>query len=386
VDLSNHRLPNAVRQCHEGYAMTLIPTLQLYIGRRFLAAIAATFVGLAVLIFMVDFVELLRRSGKYESVAAPAWKLATIALLQLPAYVEPLIGFAVLVGSIFALLVLNRRSELIIIRAGGVSVWQFLLPGMVVASTIGLLEFIAYNPMAASALTRSAHLYADVFGRDNSEPEQTTANGWLRQDGADGQSVMKANVATNHGLALAGVTVFAFDPQGHFSARIDASRATLQDGAWLLQDAWVSAFGQEPQKFQNYLLATYLTPERATEAFGDARTISSWKLPDLIKAAEKAKVPATQLKLQYELLLSRPLICAAMVLLAATVSLRSFRSGNITALLITGMVGGFGFFLITEISRQIGVAGMAPPWVVVWLPVVFVNLVSVSVLLYQEDG
>ena len=75
-----------------------------------------------------------------------------------------------------------------------------------------------------------------------------------------------------------------------------------------------------------------------------------------------------------------------MVLLAATVSLRSFRSGNITALLITGMVGGFGFFLMTEISRQIGVAEMAPPWVVVWLPVMFVILVSVSVLLYQEDG
>jgi len=361
--------------------MTLTPILQLYIGRRFLAAIAATFAGLAVLIFMVDFVELLRRAGKYGD--TPLWKLATIALLQLPAYVEPLIGFAVLVGSIFALLVLNRASELVIIRASGMSVWQFLRPGMVVASTIGLLEFIAYNPMAASALARSAHLYLDAFGRDDSVSLST---GWLRQDGADGQSVIKANAATNHGLTLAGVTVFVFDPQGHFSARIDASRGTLQDGAWLLKDAWVSAIGQEPQKFQNYLLATYLTQERATQAFGDARTISSWKLPDLIKDAEKAKVPATQLKLQYELLLSRPLLCAAMVLLAATVSLRSFRSGNITALLITGMVGGFGFFLMTEISRQIGVAGMAPPWVVVWLPVMFVILVSVSVLLYQEDG
>src|ERR1700674_5006563 len=149
--------------------MTLMSTLQLYIGRRFLAAIAATFAGLSVLIFMVDFVGLLRRSGKY--VAAPAWKLAIIALLQLPAYVEPLIGFAILVGSIFALLVLNRRSELVIIRAGGMSVWQFLLPGVVVSSTIGLLEFIAYNPMAAGALTRSAHLYLDAFGRENSVSE-----------------------------------------------------------------------------------------------------------------------------------------------------------------------------------------------------------------------
>ena len=71
--------------------MTLTPVLQLYIGRRFLAAMTATFAGLAVLIFMVDFVELLRRAGKYGD--TPVWKLVNIALLQLPAYVEPLIGF-----------------------------------------------------------------------------------------------------------------------------------------------------------------------------------------------------------------------------------------------------------------------------------------------------
>jgi lipopolysaccharide export system permease protein len=109
-------------------------------------------------------------------------------------------------------------------------------------------------------------------------------------------------------------------------------------------------------------------------------------LPGLIDDAEKAKVPATQLKLQLEQLLSRPLLCAAMVLLAATVSLRSFRSGNITAFLITGMIGGFSFFLITEISRQIGMANFTPPWAALWLPIIFVILVSSSVLLFQEDG
>jgi lipopolysaccharide export system permease protein len=357
-------------------------TIQIYIGRRFLNAIAATFAGLAVLIFLVDFVELLRRAGKYGGV--PAWKLAGIALLHLPSYVEPLIGFAVLVGSISALLNLNRRNELTIVRAGGMSVWQFLRPGLFVASAIGLIELTVYNPMAARALTRSAQIYIEAFGRDSIPSEFAT--GWLRQDGADGQSVINTRAATNHGRTLAGVIVFAFDPKGHFFERIDASRADLRDGAWLLTNAWVSGFGREPQKYDQYLLATYLTPERATAAFGDARTVSSWELPDLIKDAERAKVPATQLKLQFEQLLSRPLLCAAMVLLAATVSLRSFRSGNIATLLITGLIGGFGFFLIAELTRQISAANLAPPWASVWLPIIFVILVSTCVLLYQEDG
>jgi lipopolysaccharide export system permease protein len=52
----------------------------------------------------------------------------------------------------------------------------------------------------------------------------------------------------------------------------------------------------------------------------------------------------------------------------------------------SGMIGGFGFFLASEISRQIGVAGLAPAWAAVWLPVILLLLVSATVLLYQEDG
>ncbi len=55
-------------------------------------------------------------------------------------------------------------------------------------------------------------------------------------------------------------------------------------------------------------------------------------------------------------------------------------------MVITGLVGGFGFFLLSEVSRQVGVAGLAPPWAAIWLPVVLVMIVSATVLLHQEDG
>jgi lipopolysaccharide export system permease protein len=42
--------------------------------------------------------------------------------------------------------------------------------------------------------------------------------------------------------------------------------------------------------------------------------------------------------------------------------------------------------LIAEVSRQIGVAGLAPPWVAVWLPVALVMSIAITVLLHQEDG
>ena len=359
-------------------------TLTGYIARRFFLGIVTTFAVCSLLIFMIDFVELLRQSGKYGEV--PARILAGIALMRLPAYTEFMMGFAVLVGSIGALLFLNRKSELAVMRAGGMSVWQFLWPGMLVALLIGLFGMTVYNPMAAAGRAEAEKRFAEAFGREANLLKTSSGTSWLRQDGTDGESVIGAAAASNRGLTLTGVMVFAYDAEGHFIERVDAARADLKDGYWVLKKAWVSRLGREAEQFDTYLVSTYLTPDRVQDALGTVFSISFWEFPGLIEVAEKAKLSAERLKIQYEVLWSRPILCIAMVLLAATVSLRSFRSGGIQTMVGTGMIGGFGFFLASEISRQIGVAGLAPAWVAVWLPLVLLLIISTTVLLRQEDG
>jgi lipopolysaccharide export system permease protein len=115
-------------------------------------------------------------------------------------------------------------------------------------------------------------------------------------------------------------------------------------------------------------------------------SVSFWDLPGLIEVAENAGLSASRFRVQYELLLSRPLLLMVTVLLAATVSLRSFRGGGVQTMVIAGMLGGFGFFLLSEVSRQIGIAGLAPPAAAVWIPVVVACFGSLTVLLHQEDG
>ena len=358
--------------------------LNRYIRGRFLTAILGTFLLCSVLIFMIDFVEMLRQQGKYGSV--PAWKLAWMTALRLPAYTEFLLAFAVLVGSIGALLMLARKSELTVMRGGGMSAWQFIWPGVSVAAFLGVFAVVAYNPLAASARAEGERLFAEAFGRESNLLRNESGGSWLRQDGTDGQSVISAVAATNRGLSLAGVTVFVYDDAGLFVERIDAARAELKNGYWRVEDAWVARVGREPEKFETYLVSTYLTPERVADALGTIISVSFWDLPGLIEVAEKAKLSSFRLRVQYEILLARPLMCIAMVFLAATVSLRSFRSGGIQTMVVTGMVGGFGFFLLTEVSRQIGVAGFVPPWAAVWLPIWLLMLMTATVLLHQEDG
>ena len=54
-----------------------------------------------------------------------------------------------LVGSIGALVYLNRKSELAVMRAGGMSVGNSYGPGHDVAFAIGLFGMLVYNPVVA---------------------------------------------------------------------------------------------------------------------------------------------------------------------------------------------------------------------------------------------
>ena len=365
--------------------MRIALTLLGYISRRFLVSMLGAFALCATLIFMIDLVELLRESGKFGAV--PAWLIAWMGLLRLPAFAELTLPFTVLVGAIGAFLLLNRGSELTIVRASGMSVWQFMFPGVLVAFLIGVLSVVAFNPFAAAARAEAERVFQKAFGRETSLLSRQTDGGqWLRQDSRDGQSVISSRTASDRGRRLGGVMVLQYDAQGHFVERLDAKLALLREGYWELQDVKVSRFGQEPETYQSYVMSTYLTPERVADALGTVTTVSFWQLPAFIELADKAGRSAQQYRVQYALLLSRPFLLAGMVLLAATVSLRSFRSGGIQTMVITGIVGGIGFFLLAEVSRQVGVSGLASATAAAWVPVLIVCLLSTTVLLHQEDG
>lgn len=366
--------------------ISAVGTLARYFSLRFLLAMLATFAMCCVLIFFVDFIEMLRRAGNYSG-DIPGILLAWMTLLRLPSFSELVLPFAVLIGTIVIFLMLSRSSELVVLRAAGVSVWQFTLPALLVAFLLGIAFITTYNPLAAVARAEGERLYAVAFGRDESLLKASKgASAWLREDGADGPSVVHAQQVLNQGLELTGVTIFQYAPNHALTERIEAKSAVLKEGRWELEDAWVSAVAEEPAFYPHYLVSTYLTPTQVRDSLGTVYSISFWELPNFIQIAEKAGLPATQYRVQYQLLLSRPFLLMTMVLIAATCSLKSFRFGNVQINAIFGLAAGFAFFVFAEISRNFAMAGLTSPVAAAWVPVVIAGSLALTVLLYKEDG
>ncbi|NOU08185.1 MAG: LptF/LptG family permease, partial [Hyphomicrobiaceae bacterium] len=234
-------------------------TLRYYIGRRFALMIAGALVVCMALIFMVDMIELLRQARSAKTVTMG--QLAFIGFLRLHAFTEILIPFAVLVGSIGALMSLSRKTELAVMRAGGMSVWQFCRPGFTVAVLIGVITVVLYNPFAAASMARAERLMATTFGGQSQSITAGDGN-WLRQDGVDGPSVMTANAVSDRGLTLSGVTIYQYDKKGVFVEQLLARRGVLQDGYWELSTVSIVRAGQEPELHNAYYLSTTLDRAR----------------------------------------------------------------------------------------------------------------------------
>lgn len=359
-------------------------TLFRYIFLRFARNVIGVFGIVFLLILMVDFVELLRRAADREDVETGP--VALMALLHAPSLAEQVFPFAVLFGAMGSLLQLSRTMELAVARAAGMSVWQLIAPGVAFALVLGIFATTVYSPVAAEMRARYDRMNADVFDGRSSFMDTKRSGSWLRQRGVDGEAVIHAQSSADRGVRLSKVTAYVFDDEDQLIERVDARKAQLRPGRWDLTDARVTRPGSGTATFETYVISTRLSPAQVREIFGSTQSIAFWELPAMIDASEAAGLPAQRFKMQYQILLVQPFTFAAMVLVAATVSMRIFRFGNLVRMILSGVVAGFVLYVLTQVISDMGFSGAASPAFASWLPAILAMLLSVTVLLFQEDG
>jgi len=203
----------------------------------------------------------------------------------------------------------------------------------------------------------------------------------------EGHAVINARSSREQGIALSGVTVFRFDDSDRFVQRIEAKSAQLHAGFWRLEEARIFAIETAPVDQDVYDLKTHLTQAQVRrESFASPDTVSFWQLSAYISLAENAGLATAGYRVQYYQLLMQPFYLAAMVLLAASVSLRSFRFGGVQQMILGGIVVGFLLYVMSKVTGDLSKAGLIPPVVAAALPPLAGGLTGVVMLLFQEDG
>lgn len=353
--------------------------LNLYIARQFIGTLARITAGFAVIIFLADYVEVLRRYSNADSFTSLLG--LQLATMRVPILLDTALPFVFLFATLVSLIVLSRKLELVVARASGVSVWGFLRAPFFIAVLFGTAGTMFLNP-AAVDLKEKAELMEASLG---SSAARNTGS-WFRQESDTGPSIVYAGAASEDGLALFGVTAFVFGAAGEFREKIVAPRADHTANHWILADALVVPAQSAPYPSERYELPTELTAAELSRTFIDPEAISVWSLPGFIDTAARTGVDPDRLRVTFHSLLSRPFFLLAMVVIAATVSLRLSRHGGTWRLVLTGAALGFLLYAVTEIVSDLGGNGIIDPVLAAWLPPIVGLTFGATILLYQEDG
>ena len=360
-------------------------TLSRYIAGRIIRALLLAFMIVTAIIMLVDFVEGSRNLGSDSNVSS--FELLLLTLMKAPTLIEQTIPFVVLFGVMGALYNLNRRSELIVMRASGVSAWRFLRPVIYVTMLLGIGWALLFNPMASRLMAQHDSL-RENFGASSHMIDKEI---WLREGNEASQTVIRAEGLDVTKRTLSQATFYQLDLDGSgrtvFSRRFDAQSARLAaQGYWELTDVIENAPGAIKRELQTVSLPTQITQEQLDEA-GEVESIPPfWSLPAAIKENEQAGFSALALRMQFNKLLALPIMLIAMTFIAAGVSMHLTRQGGTFRLLISGAALGFAVYFADSVVTAFGEVAIVPVVLAAWTVPLFVLLAGISYLAKVEDG
>ncbi len=361
-------------------------TIARYMARNYIRNLLALTAALLCVVFIFDMVELIRRAAKQDGV--PMSMVFGMGLLKMPEAGQIMLPFAVLFSAMFTFWQMTRRSELIVMRASGFSVWQFLGPVLAVSAIAGFILIMVINPLGAVLLGRFKQMENLYLTHNASQVAIFEEGLWLRQDLTDegDYAIIHAARVTQEDWALQDITLFEFSDDNSFAARVDARTARLEGSKWVLEGASVHSPSGESMSMPRYTIPTALTIEDIEESFASPETMSFWHLPGYIRTLESTGFDAARLKVHYQSLWAQPLLFMAMVLLAASVSMRPPRFRGAFTLIAVGVMIGFVVFFLSSFLQALGGSRQIPVILAAWSPAVISLLFGLTALINQEDG
>jgi lipopolysaccharide export system permease protein len=360
-----------------------VSTLSRYFFRRQIGTIIQFSIGIMLIVLVVDFTEV---SGRLpETTHFTTLDTLYLSMLRVPSIMETAFPFIILFASIATLIGLNRKYELVVARSAGVSAWQFLAPLAFASFLVGIALVVIVNPIAAKTL-RLSEFQEVAAGMRNRGSLEHQGPPWIRQKTDEGVTIIGAKSAANDGLLLGDATFLRIGDDNTVIERLDAEKAQLEPGKWVLKDVGRFRAGEPAEHLDRVEIKTNLEPEFVQESLSDPKTVSFFNLPNKIEAARSFGLSADAFAVQFHTLIALPFLLTAMTLIAAVVSLKFARFGQSVSVIVGGIVAGFVLYVGSVLIQAFGSAGTIPPIAAAWIPVVVAMALGVTILLHKEDG
>ena len=356
--------------------------LDIYILKKFFFSFIITFIVFAVILFIGDFVEQLRKTTGKNTPLNIVFQLTALNFFNLIYFTLPLISFF---GSILAFLSLIRGSEKIIINSIGISNLKFSIPAISLYIFLGVFFITIINPLTSIFDEQYSELEYKYIDRVDKFASITKNGLWLKQenDEKNVSSVLYAQNIKEQGKHIIDFMILEYDLSGSFKGRLDGKSAILMDGYWKMSNTQITPkFGSASYQI-THDYKTNIKAEDITDSLSSPTNISIWRLVPFIGFLESLGYSAVDFKMHLYDLIFLPFFMGSLVLLASSLIRKLKQNDKFTNTIIYSLILIFIIYFTSNLLEALGATSQISPLISKGsLPLIVSCL---SILIYQKD-
>ena len=363
-------------------ALSFFPSRQigLYMAKLFLVR---TFAVLLMLVLILQTLDLLGESGKILGVAgnseADLWRYIG---MRVPQLIQRFLPFSVLLGTLITFTTLSQNSEVVSMKAAGLSAHQILAPMIFASLFVAGLSF-AFNDSIVAPASAKLKKWQDVEYGQIPKDDGVRYNVWVRE----GRDFIQARTVIGKGAAtqLQDVRVYQ-RTNGSLTSVIRADNARYVDGAWSLEKVRIfNVTAAMQERTETMVVGRGIEPKRFDQKKIDGDAMGFFQLKRAIEERKAAGGRTDTLEGNLWHKISGPLSAILMPLLGAVAAFGLARSGALFLRAVIGMALGFAYFVADNFALAMGNLGAYPPYVAAWAPFFLFLLIGETVLVRTEE-
>jgi LPS export ABC transporter permease LptG/LPS export ABC transporter permease LptF len=374
--------PRSVRIVSRGVFPRL---LDAYVVREFFGMFVLVLASFVLLMLVFTFFELV---GDILRNHIPLITVGDYLFNLAPSMVYTITPLAVLIAVLVTFGLLNRNSEIVAMKATGISLYRLVIPIVSIAAVLAVCLFLFDDYYLPAANRRQDALRSTIKGK----PPQTFLHPeekWIfgQQHAGEPGRIFYYQFFDADNNAFANLSVFEFDPSSFaLSRRIFASRAVWDDRteSWLFSNGWVRNIKSNNSEYFEFKSTSFSEIHEDPGYFKkenlQSQEMNFGQLDSYIRDLRQSGFDTMRLRVALWHKLSYPLVAIVMAILAVPFALSMGRRGSLTSIAVAISVA-LAYWVIDGLFGAMGNVNYLPAALAAWSPDVLFGLTGGYLLL-----
>jgi lipopolysaccharide export system permease protein len=357
-------------------------TLVQYLTKQFIKQFLLSSAVVVFILCITNAFDVLKIFKDVDLTIGDFWKLI---IFRIPYFFGEVITLICFISTFLFVRNISRYHELVVVLGSGVPIWRVFAGPVFSVLLIGILALLVINPIGTYGLRNYSSLESKLRNDSHLNFIISRAGIFFFEKFVDNNRVIQAKSIDADTKLLSDVTVLMVDEHNNFIKRVDAQRAILDQGQFILEKPVVT-FRDTHENLEEMALPTKLSVNNLMQRFSPPEMIFIWNLSHDMKNFMRSGLIVTKYQIHYYKQLFKPFAMVAMALIGCWFVSLNMRDNSGARAAIYGLVVGVCSYFFLEISVRMLVYSGLTPLLATLLPILFIILISNFVILHFQEA